>query len=113
MTIGIGVILGALFVAIAIATLALAFPTSRGESLRRVLAAGGLAVGLIGIVLVLTAQAAAETKIALASMHVVADSSLAGARRAFRWMRGGSVRAHHHSTAAAPAPVPATWGPVA
>ncbi|MFB8003510.1 DUF6069 family protein [Nocardia sp. NPDC056000] len=72
MTIGIGTIIGALFVAIALATLALAFLTRHRESLRRVLAAGGLAVGITSIALVLTAGATVETKIALASMHTVA-----------------------------------------
>ncbi|MFB7718681.1 DUF6069 family protein [Nocardia sp. NPDC056100] len=72
MTVGIGVIVSALFVAIAIATLALRFLTAHGESRRRALAAGGLAVGLISIALVLTAGATVETKIALASMHTAA-----------------------------------------
>lgn len=70
MTIGIGMIVGALFVAVAIATLALVFLAERGQPLRRALAAGGLAVGLISIVLVLTAAATVDTKIALASIHI-------------------------------------------
>ncbi|MFF2554177.1 DUF6069 family protein [Nocardia sp. NPDC058058] len=72
MTIGIGVIVGALFAAIGIATLVLALLAKRGDSVRRLLAAGGLAAGLLSIILVLTAEATVETKIALASMHTVA-----------------------------------------
>lgn len=72
MTIGVGMIVGALFVAIAIATVALVLLAGRGESFRRLLAAGGLALGLLSIVLVLAAGATIETKIALASMHIAA-----------------------------------------
>ncbi|MEV6073017.1 DUF6069 family protein [Nocardia sp. NPDC052001] len=71
MTIGVGMIVGALFVAIAIATVALVLLAGRGQSFRRLLATGGLALSLLSIVLVLAAGATVETKTALASMHIV------------------------------------------